>query len=312
MLNNSITQKIKLFFVVLFSLSFLISCSNIAEKSQNQTQILIEYALYDFPLPSDSEIQMDNTVILGSGDLWAGQIILLSDSSPVELIKFFTESAQSSGWTLGSSTISEMVLLVFNNDDRIATVEISKVKKSLFSFSKTKVKIAINHPNSIKEKQDTIAWHAKQRGVSSEEIVEDWKSGQSEKVVWKNFCNYCSKYHVDKKPGQWFTEPVPSGYNIINFDIPIARRLAKKYKTKLPFSEVSKIDMMDILFMWFENLDEPSSMKLDAFRKFFGMKAIQAHEALSDTIDEAELMVKFIKFHRRQASVGKFKGAFAK
>ena len=156
MLNNSITQKIKLFFVVLLSLSFLISCSNIAEKSQNQTQILIEYALYDFPLPSDSEIQMDNTVILGSGDLWAGQIIFLSDSSPVELIKFFTESAQSSGWTLGSSTISEMVLLVFNNDERIATVEISRGKKSLFSFSKTKVKIAINHPNSIKEKPDTI------------------------------------------------------------------------------------------------------------------------------------------------------------
>ena len=156
MLNNRVIQKIKLFIVLLFSLFFLISCSNIAEKSQNQTQILIEYALYDFPLPSDSEIQMDNTVILGSGDLWAGQIILLSDSSPVELIKFFTESAQSSGWTLGSSTISEMVLLVFNNDERIATVEISRGKKSLFSFSKTKVKIAINHPNSIKEKPDTI------------------------------------------------------------------------------------------------------------------------------------------------------------
>ena len=156
MLKNSITQKIKLFFVVLFSISFLISCSNIAEKSQNQTQILIEYALYDFPLPEDSEIQMDNTVILGSGDLWAGQIILLSESSPVELIKFFTESAKSSGWTLGSSTISEIVLLVFNNDKRIATVEISKSKKSLFSFSKTKVKIKINHPNSIKEKPDSI------------------------------------------------------------------------------------------------------------------------------------------------------------
>ena len=151
MLKNSITQKIKLFFVVLFSISFLISCSNIAEKSQNQTQILIEYALYDFPLPEDSEIQMDNTVILGSGDLWAGQIILLSKSSPVELIKFFTESAKSSGWTLGSSTISAIVLLVFNNDERIATIEISEGKKSLFSSSKTKVKITINHPNSIKD-----------------------------------------------------------------------------------------------------------------------------------------------------------------
>ena len=156
MLNNSITQKIKLFFVVLFSLSFLISCSNIAEKSQNQTQILIEYALYDFPLPEDAEIQMDNTVIMGSGDLWAGQIILLSKSSPVELIKFFTESAKSSGWKLEYSTISEMVLLVFNNDQRIATVEISKGKESLFSFSKTKVKIAINHPNSIKDTPESI------------------------------------------------------------------------------------------------------------------------------------------------------------
>ena len=154
--SNTLIKKIELLFLAIFAITLLISCSNVAKKSQNQTQILIEYALYDFPLPSDAEIQMDNTVILGSGDLWAGQILLLSDSSPVELIKFFTESAQSSGWTLGSSTISEMVLLVFNNDKRIATVEISKGKKSLFGFSKTKVKIAINHPNSIKEQPDSI------------------------------------------------------------------------------------------------------------------------------------------------------------
>ena len=151
MLNNIVGKIIKILFVAIFSITFLTSCSNIAKDSQNQTQILIEYALYDFPLPEDSEIQMDNTVILGSGDMWAGQIILLSKSSPVELIKFFTESAKSSGWTLGSSTISAIVLLVFNNDERIATIEISEGKKSLFSSSKTKVKITINHPNSIKD-----------------------------------------------------------------------------------------------------------------------------------------------------------------
>ena len=163
-----------------------------------------------------------------------------------------------------------------------------------------------------KERNDTIAWHSKQRGVSKEEIIAAWKAGQNERIVWKNFCSYCSKYEVDKKSGQWFVEPVPSGYNIVNFDLPIARRLAQKYDTKLPFSEVTKIDMMDTLFLWFENLPEPGSMKLDAFRKFFGMKSSQAHEALSDTIDEAELMVKFLKFHRRQSSIGKFKGSFAK
>ena len=157
MLKNSITQKIKLFFVVLFSISFLISCSNIAEKSQNQTQILIEYALYDFPLPADAEIQMDNTVILGTGDLWAGQIVLLSDSSPVELIKYFTEYGKSSGWILASSTISEKVSLVMQKDERIATLEISLVEGSLFSARKTKVKIAINHPNSVQNVPESIA-----------------------------------------------------------------------------------------------------------------------------------------------------------
>ena len=57
MLKDSMTQKIKLFFVVLFSLFsllFLISCSNIAEKSQNQTQVLIDYALYDITHPNGS------------------------------------------------------------------------------------------------------------------------------------------------------------------------------------------------------------------------------------------------------------------
>ena len=158
MLNHIVGKKIKILFVVIFSIAFLTICSNITQDSKNQTQILIEFALYDFPLPEDAEIQMDNTVILGSGDMWAGQIILLSESSPVELIKYFTESAKSSGWNLASSTISEKVLLVFNKDERIATVEISKDKRSLVSVAfakqisapKTKVKIAINHPNSIK------------------------------------------------------------------------------------------------------------------------------------------------------------------
>tara|TARA_R110002020_G_scaffold365206_3_gene577449 strand:+ start:459 stop:1142 length:684 start_codon:yes stop_codon:yes gene_type:complete len=163
-----------------------------------------------------------------------------------------------------------------------------------------------------KERQSTINWHAKTRGVEPEDVIKEWKKGQSEKIVWKNFCNYCSKYEVDKKPGQWYVEPIPSGYNIIGFDLPIMQRIADKYKTKMPVSTVTKIDMMDILFMWFENLDEPNSMKLDKFREFFGLKAdSQAHEALSDCIDEATLMVKFLQFHRKQSTVSKFKGAFA-
>lgn len=141
--------KVYKFLSAIFITILLSSCSDTAQESQKQTQILMDYALYDFPLPSDSEIQMDNTVILGSGDMWAGQILMFSSSSPVELINYFTETGNSSSWILASSTISEKVLLVFNKDNRIATVEISTGKKSLLSASKTKVKISINHPNSI-------------------------------------------------------------------------------------------------------------------------------------------------------------------
>ena len=158
MLRNILDNKIKILFVSVLSITFFLTgCSNIVQDGQNQTQILIEYALYDFPLPADAEIQMDNTVILGTGDLWAGQIVLLSDSSPVELIKYFTENGKSSGWILASSTISEKVSLVMQKDERIATLEISIVEGSLFSARKTKVKIAINHPNSVQNVPESTA-----------------------------------------------------------------------------------------------------------------------------------------------------------
>ena len=69
------------------------------------------------------------------------------------------------------------------------------------------------------------------------------------------------------------------------------------------------MDLMDLLFYWFENLDEPHNMRLDSFRDFFGIQAAQAHEAYSDTLDSARLLVQFLHFHRRQANVKKFKGA---
>tara|TARA_R100000808_G_scaffold23722_1_gene53048 strand:- start:592 stop:1266 length:675 start_codon:yes stop_codon:yes gene_type:complete len=161
------------------------------------------------------------------------------------------------------------------------------------------------------EKQKTIEWHAKQRGVTSEDIIQTWKSGKSEKIVWKNFCEYCKKFEIEKSRDNWYPEPIAAGYNIIGFDLPICQRLAKKHKTKMPFAKVTKIDIMDMLFFWLENLDEPQNMRLDTMRDWFGIKAEQAHEAFSDTVDSAKLLTQFMKFHRRQSSVAKFKGAMS-
>jgi len=162
------------------------------------------------------------------------------------------------------------------------------------------------------KKVETINWHAKQAGCTFDDIVEKWKGGMAQKTAWKNFCSYCSKYNVDKRPGQWYPQPIPVGYNILGYDMIIAERLAEKHKAKVPFSQVTRVDIFDMIFTWFENLDEPSDFKMDTLRKFFGIKSEgKAHSAIVDVFEEAEIFVKFMKFQRRQASVKKFKGSFA-
>jgi hypothetical protein len=165
----------------------------------------------------------------------------------------------------------------------------------------------------VPKRMGTIQWHANNYGCSVEEVIDRWKSGVSEKIAWNNFCNYCKKYTVDKKPGQWYPEPIPAGYNIIGFDIPIVERLCKKHKTKFPFSGVNKLDAMDMLFWWFESLEEPNDFKMDTWRTFFGIKQKGgiAHDALTDVYEESAIITRFMKFHRKQSSVGKFKNSFA-
>ena len=47
----------------------LANCSTYKDRSQKDTKLLIEYALYDFPFPPSAQIAEKETVILGSGEL---------------------------------------------------------------------------------------------------------------------------------------------------------------------------------------------------------------------------------------------------
>jgi hypothetical protein len=161
------------------------------------------------------------------------------------------------------------------------------------------------------ERSKTIQWHADNMGLEFDQVVEKWKGGVAQKTAWKQFCTYCAKYEVDKRPGQWYPQPIPVGYNIWGYDKVIVDRLAAKHKTKVPFSEVTKMDVFDQIFWWMESLDEPTDFKMDTLRKFFGIESQgQAHDALVDVYEESEIFVRFLKFHRKQASVAKFKGSF--
>ena len=118
------------------------------------------------------------------------------------------------------------------------------------------------------------------------------------KGVWKKFCTFVNKYNWKGTP---FFAPIPAGYNIIGFDMKIVDRLCKQYgpwdekrQTQKLFHQIYKIDVMDNVWMWTEGDPSIKSISMDAMRERMGLSSENAHDALQDVKDSANIMIKFM------------------
>ena len=135
------------------------------------------------------------------------------------------------------------------------------------------------------------------------------------KGVWKKFCSFVNKYNWK---GTQFFAPIPAGFNIIGFDMIIVNRLCKEYgpfdsdrqQNKL-FNKIYKVDMMDNMFMWTEGDPSIRSISMDSLRDRMGLSKENAHDALQDVKDTANIMIKFMKTHRAVYRNLKIDKAFA-
>lgn len=131
---------------------------------------------------------------------------------------------------------------------------------------------------------------------------EDLAKAPLPKTVWKKFCNFVDQYNWK---GTQFFAPIPAGFNIIGFDMIIVDRLCKAYgpydkerqQQKL-FNKIYKVDMMDNMFMWTEGDPSIKSISMDSLRDRMGLSKENAHDALQDVKDTANIMIKFMKTHR--------------
>jgi DNA polymerase III epsilon subunit-like protein len=138
-------------------------------------------------------------------------------------------------------------------------------------------------------------------------------------IVWDQFTKWLKKFN---KNNNIFTAPIPVGYNINGFDLPIINRLCKEYgnvsdKDGRPniFNAVRKVDMMDDLWLWTESNPEVKSLSMDNVRQWLGYpeeSTANAHDALQDVKDTGNLFIKFLKYHRSIAKEANFENAFAK
>jgi DNA polymerase III epsilon subunit-like protein len=145
----------------------------------------------------------------------------------------------------------------------------------------------------------------------------DLAKAPSPKAVWQKFEDFCNKFNFR---GTSYTAPIAAGYNIIGFDLPIVQRMCEMHGTtdsrgrQTLFNPIFKLDVMDMVFSWTENNKEFKSLSMDFLREYMGFpeeSKENAHDALQDVKDTANILIKFLKFQRNISQKTKFEKAFA-
>tara|TARA_Y100001963_G_C6759060_1_gene438441 strand:+ start:1291 stop:1965 length:675 start_codon:yes stop_codon:yes gene_type:complete len=135
------------------------------------------------------------------------------------------------------------------------------------------------------------------------------------KGVWKKFCAFVNKYNWKGTP---YFAPIPAGFNIIGYDMKIVDRLCKEYgpyddkrEGQKLFHQIYKIDVMDDVWLWTEGDPNVKSISMDSLRERMGLSSDNAHDALQDVRDTANIFIKLQKSRRAVYRNMKFEKAFA-
>lgn len=163
---------------------------------------------------------------------------------------------------------------------------------------------------------DILDFHAKVKGCAKEAVLAEWRDYPKQQQSWKVFVDYLDKYHTRSSKKSQFSAPIAAGYNIFRFDLKIIDRLSQKYdnvnkeKTSCLFYPRDVIDVMNLIFYWFEHNSELKSYTMDSLREYFGIDSKGSHDAIKDVKDTAEIMIRFLRLHRNLAEKVKFKDSF--
>jgi DNA polymerase III epsilon subunit-like protein len=203
---------------------------------------------------------------------------------------------------------------------QIAAVMVDPKKLEIIPDSEFNINL---RPEALQEKadydysdSDVLDFHAKVRGSSKEDILKQWKEYQKQEQGWKLFVSYLELYHTRQEKKSCFSAPIAAGYNINRFDLRITERLSLKYnnlnkegKSSL-FYPRDVIDLMNMMFYWFEGTNELKNYTLDHVREYLGISTAGSHDALKDVKDTADILIRFMRLHRNLANKVKFKGSF--
>lgn len=204
---------------------------------------------------------------------------------------------------------------------QIAAIMVDPVKLEIVKDSEFNITVK---PSALEERpeysysdSDVLDFHAKVRGSTKDQILNSWKEYQKQENGWNMFISYLDMYHTRSSGKKsCFSAPIAAGYNINRFDLRIIERLSIKYgnlnkegRSSL-FYPRDVIDIMNLIFYWFEGNNELKNYTLDNVRDYLGINKEGAHDALKDVKDTANILIRFLKLHRNLSDKIKFKSSF--
>lgn len=219
-------------------------------------------------------------------------------------------------WDLETSSVDPNTCDVF----QIAALAVDPIKLQIIPNSTFNVWVKpddVEKEGYYEQYKSTIDWHAKNFHCTAEVFLDKIKNATPEKLAWEQFTQYLSQYHDRQNNQNFHSSPIPAGYNIINFDMKIVERLARKYKctqkdgSQNIFYARDIRDILHIVSLWLSPLDEVKSYSMDNIRDYFGLTRDGGHEAMKDVEDEAKLLLKFLGLHNQLAQKISFKNVFA-
>jgi DNA polymerase III epsilon subunit-like protein len=135
--------------------------------------------------------------------------------------------------------------------------------------------------------------------------IPDLQKAPDRDAVWGQFVTFVNRFRNNKTV---WGAPIPAGQNIKNFDLIIIERLCKEHgqidregRANI-FNRRHQIDLLDIMWLWYENQKEPARYNFDTLRDYFGLTKEGAHSSKVDVAQTGDLIMRFIRMHRKMFS----------
>jgi len=134
------------------------------------------------------------------------------------------------------------------------------------------------------------------------------------KIVWEKYLQFHKKFNPTRSA---YKAPIPVGYNIINFDLPIMERLCQKYGPTYKergslLNPLHRYDVFDMFFGYTESDPKIQNTKLKNAADWMGIAVDEnsLHDALTDVKVTANIFVKLMHLQREVAKQTDFTRAY--